>query len=119
MKLTIQDAYDITQGLKGLLDKELPTSVAFSIQRNFKKIGEEVGNANEVRNKLAKKYKEFTDDDGYFTDDKKKSEYNKELNELMRQEIEVELNILKLSDLGDYIKPRTLGLIEKIIEEDE
>lgn len=119
MKLTVKEIFNISQGLNTLLDKELPTSVALSIQRNYKKVGEEVQTASEVRNKLADKYKKYTDEDGYFKDDKKKSEYNKELNELYDQTVEIELNPIKLSNLGEYIKPRTLGLIEKIIEEEK
>lgn len=119
MKLTIQEVYNISQGLNMLLDKELPTSVALSIQRNFKKIGEEADAANAVRNNLTERYKAYTDKDGYFNDDKKKAEYNKELNELYDQTVEIELNPIKLSGLGEYITPRTLGLIEKIIEEEK
>ncbi len=121
MKLTVEEVYNISQGLSALLDKELPTSVAFSIQRNFKKVGEEVDAANKVKNKLADKYKDHIDDNGYFKKGKKKEkeEYNKELKELYDETVEIELNPIKLSDLGEYIKPRTVGLIEKIIEEEK
>lgn len=119
MKLTVEETFNISQGLNTLLDKELPTPVALSIQRNFKKVREEAEAANAVRNNLAERYKAYTDENGYFKDDKKKAEYNKELKELYDQTVEIELNSIKLSDLGEYMKPRTLGLIEKIIEEEK
>ena len=121
MKLTVKDLYDIGKGLRDLLDKELPTSVAFSIQRNFKKVTEEGKVSDEVRQKLSEKYKEFTDENGRFLAEhsEKQAEYSKELSELFEQEVDVDLRVLKLTDLGESITPRTLGLIEKIVKEEE
>ena len=120
MKLTVKDLYDLTEGLNKLLDKELPTAVAFSIQRNFKKIGEEVTASDDVRKKLIEKYKEKDNKDGTIQLKKDKlSEYQKELNELMQQEVDVDLKPIKLSDLGESIKPRILGLLEPIIKEED
>lgn len=120
MKLTVKDLYDLTEGLNKLLDKELPTSVAFSIQRNFKKIGEEVKASDEVRKKIVEKYKEKDNKDGTIQIKKDKiNVFQKDNDELMKQEVDVDVKKLKLSDLGESIKPRTLGLLESIIEEDK
>lgn len=121
MKLLVKDLYNINEGLSKLLDKDLPTSVAFSIQKNVKAIGDEITPANEVRTSLAEKYKEFTDDDGVFKEgnEVEKAEYAEKINELMEQEVDVKIRPLKLSELGETIKPRTLFLLDEIIEEDE
>ncbi|MCR1834964.1 hypothetical protein NSA56_11215 [Oceanobacillus caeni] len=120
MKLTVQELYNLTEGLSTLLDRELPTSVAFSIQRNFKKVGEEVKASDEVRKKIVEKYKQEDNDDGTIQLKKDKlDDYQKENNELMEQEVEIDLKSIKLSDLGNMIKPRTLGLLESIIIEEE
>lgn len=119
MKLSIKDLYDLTDGLSHLLDKELPTSVAFSIQRNFKKVGDELKASDEVRKKIVEKYKEKDNKDGSVQLKKDKlDDYKKESDELMGQEVEIDLKPIKLSDLGESIKPRTLALLESILEEE-
>ncbi|MBT2599079.1 MULTISPECIES: hypothetical protein [unclassified Oceanobacillus] len=120
MKLTVTELYNLSDGLKNILDKELPTSVAFSIQRNFKKVGDELTPSNEVRKNIIEKYKEKDNGDGSFNIKKDKVELcKKEVNELMEQEVDIDLKRIKLSDLGESIKPRTLGLLEPIIKEEE
>lgn len=119
MKLTVRDLYDLKAGLNDILDKELPTSVAFSIQQNFKKAGDELKPSDEVRRKITEKYKEHITEDGRILDDDKRKAFKKEMAELMDQEVKIDLKKLKLSNLGEEIKPRTLGLLSVILEEDK
>lgn len=118
MKLTVQELYNLIDGLSSLLDKEIPTSVAFSVQRNFKRISEEVKASDEVRKKIVEKYKEKDNEDGTIQLKKDKlKNYQKESDELMQQEVDIDLRVINLADLGESIKPRILGLLEPIIEE--
>lgn len=117
MKLTIKDVYSLAEGLTLLLEKEFATKTAFTIQRNHSKVMSEFEIANDLRRKIIDKYKEKDLDNGKVElKEDKKNDYKKEYNELMEQEVEVELKVIKLKDLGETIKPRTLGLLEKIIE---
>lgn len=117
MKLSLQEVHNIQEGLSTLLDKELSVKVAFAVQRNFKELGKEVRATNEVKKKLIEKYREHITKDGRIVDAKIRESYNKELDELMAEEVEVDVRKLHLEDLGDFIMPRTLGLIEKIIDD--
>ncbi|WP_164219400.1 hypothetical protein [Virgibacillus sp. YIM 98842] len=119
MKLTVKDLYDLKAGLNDILDKELPTSVAFSIQQNFKKVGDELKPSDEVRKKITEKYKEHITEDGRIPDDVKREAFRNETKELADQEVKIALKKFKLSDLGEEIKPRTLGLLSVILEEDK
>lgn len=118
MNLTVEELYNLTKGLNELLDKELSTSVAFTIQRNFKKVSDEVKTADETRKKLVEKYDDYIEDNR-IEDVEKREEYNGELKELLSQEVDVDVKEIRLSELGESIKPRTLGLLETIIKEGE
>src|SRR5690625_4159840 len=120
MKLTVQDLYNLTKGLNDLLDKELSTSTSFTIARNHKKVSDEAKTAEELRKKIIEKYKDKENEDGSIQLKKDKlDEYKKEIEELHEQEVDVDIKKIKLDDLGESIKPRTLGLLEKIIKEDK
>src|SRR5690625_3525455 len=120
MKLKVIDLYDMAQGLNNILDKELPIKVAFSLQKNLKKIEDEAKPADDLKKKVNEKYKEHITDDGRIPDAKKRKSYIKELEEINEQEVELKgLTAITLSDLGECIKPRTLYLIEPMIKEDE
>ncbi|WP_461183774.1 hypothetical protein, partial [Virgibacillus kimchii] len=94
MKLTVRKLYDLKAGLTDLLDKELPTSVAFSIQQNFKKVGDELKPSDEVRRKITEKYKDHITEDGRIPDVKKREAFKKEIDELMEQEVKIDLKKL-------------------------
>lgn len=119
MKLTVQELYYLLEGLNNVLDEKLPVSTAFAIQRNFKRIGEEVNSSNEVKNSLVEKYREHITEDGRILDEDIMGAYQKEYQELMEQEVDLSLIKINLSDLGESIEPRTLGLLETIIKEEE
>src|SRR5690625_3687104 len=62
--MIIQNVFDLEDGLRSLVDKELPIPVAFKIQKNHAKVVDELKIANELRKKLINKYKESeTDED--------------------------------------------------------
>jgi len=118
MKLKVQDLYNLNEGLKELLEKEIPTTSAFVVQRNYKKIAEELETSDKVRRQMVEKYKESDNKDGTVQIKKDKVFiFNDEYKELMNQEIDVDLKQLDLSHLGDTMKPKTIALLEKIIDD--
>lgn len=118
MKTTVQNLYNLTEGLNSLLDKELETSTALVVQRNFTKISEEAKTSEAVRRRIVEKYKDYINDNDQFTDDGKREEFKEEIGELMSQEVDVDIKKLKVSDLGETIKPRTLAQLSLIIDKE-
>src|SRR5690625_3217378 len=117
--LTVQDIFNLKEGLLVVNEKELPISVAYKLQKTSLKVDEEYQIANGLRTKIIEKYKEKTLDNGNVKiKEDKLDTFNKEVKELMGQEVKLELEKLKLSDLGETIKPATLILIDKILEEE-
>lgn len=120
MKLTIQEVYDIGEGLVDLSKKEFAVKTSFRIGRNHKKIEQEINIAEKTRKKIVEKHS-----DGEVGDGKVKlkrdtiEEYKQELEELMSQEIDIKLSKIYLHELGDSISPRTLLLLDSIISEDD
>lgn len=123
MKITVQDVFNLVEGLNEINEKELPVSLAFKLQRNSLKINDEAKTAQEFEQKIIDKYKHKTTDEGQaFIKNEKLEAFNKEKDELMSQEIDVGLQQIEISDLnidGLMIKPRVLMLLDKIIKEDE
>lgn len=120
MKLKVNDLYDLNAGLADLLDKELSTATAFKVQKNYNKLMDELKPSDEVRKQILEKYKQEAFEDGTVRiNPDKVGDYRKENDELMNQEVDVDLQALGLSQLGESAKPRTLALLDKIIEEDK
>lgn len=117
--ITVKDIYNLREGLAEVNERELSIPVAIKLQRNTIKVNNEFDIASELRTKLIKKYKEKELANGNIKiKEDKINEYNEKIKELTNQEVKIDLEKIKLSDLGDSIKPKLLVLIEKILEED-
>ncbi|QBP06952.1 hypothetical protein [Virgibacillus phage Mimir87] len=100
MKLAVQEVYNLTEGLNEIINKELSAVTGLKIHRNHKKLVEEFKSADEVRKKLVEKYKEKDLEDGGVRLKKDKIEdFQKELDDLMKQEVEIKLSPIMLSEL--------------------
>lgn len=119
MKLTVEDIYDLAEGIAELSQKELPTKTAFRISRNHRKLIEEVKTADELRQKIVDKYKEKDTEEGAKIKKGQRKAFKEEFDELMEQEVDIKLSAIKLFEIGDTVKPRTLSMLDKIIKEDE
>lgn len=120
MKIKVNDLYNLATGFQDLVNKELPIKMALDIQRNAKKINDELSACDKLREKIANKYKEKKLDDGSFKIKKEKfADYRKDIDELMQQDIEINLKKIKVNELSkniETLKPKTLMLIESIID---
>ncbi|MCT1575706.1 hypothetical protein M3E13_19515 [Oceanobacillus kimchii] len=121
MEITVQDIFNLSQGIEDLANKELPTGVAFNIARIGRIVGEEYKTAQQTRSQIVEKYKEKDLENGRIQLKRDKlDDFQKEVNELMEQKVKVDIQQVKLSDLESIsVTPKTLGLIHKIIKEDE
>lgn len=116
--ITVKDIYNLREGLAEVNERELSIPVAMKMQRNTLKVNEEFSIASGLRTKLIKKYKEKELANGNIKiKEDKIDEYNEKIKELMNQEVKINLEKIKSSDLGDTIKPGILVLIEKILDE--
>lgn len=123
MKLKVNDLYDLSLGLDDLADKELGISTALKVQRNQKNVSEELIPTNKIREKIIDKYKDDkvrVANGGVKIKDHKWDIYNKEINELMDQDVELKLEKINIKDLGDIsIKPRALTFLSSMLIEKE
>lgn len=116
MKIKVADLYDLGLGLADLADKELAIKVSYKIHRNQQIVTEELQSSEKVRQKIINKYKEKDVDEGFLIKKDKIDEFNEELNELMKQEVEVKLQKIKVDELKDIaIKPKTLNMLKTIL----
>lgn len=116
MKIKVADLYDLSLGLNDLSEKELPISVSFKIHRNQQTVSEELISAEKLRQKIIDKYKEKEVEDGIKIKEGKLNDFHNEMNELMKQEIEVKLHEIKLDEIKNIsIKAKTLNMLKTIL----
>jgi hypothetical protein len=114
--LTVKDIYNLKEGLEIIGENDYPISFAYKLQKISLKVEEEYQVASKLRMKIIEKYDEHITD-GVVAPGKPRENFSKEIKELMEQEVKVKLDTIKLSDLGEKIKPKTLVLLDKIIKE--
>jgi len=122
MKLKVSDLYDLSLGLSDLSEKELSISLSFEIQRASKAVSDELIASDKVRKKIIEKYKEKDLENGQVQIKKDKLiEFNKKMQELMKQEVEVSIDKIDIKDLEKAdinIKPKTLMQLDSILSAD-
>ena len=127
MKLTNRKIVNDANLLGNLTHKQLPIKVSYAIEKNISKIEKELEIYNKERQKLIDKYC-LNDEEGNLIDENNQfkiadgnlESWNKDMNELL--DIEIDINIHKFSkdDLFNSncnITPAELMLIDYMIEE--
>ena len=119
MELTVEKLYAIVEGLNTLMDKELPISAAFSVQRNMKVLSNELEASDKLRDKIVQKYASEIKEDGTATIPNENMEsFQKEYDELMKHEIGIDIEPILKTQLGDSIKPKTIAQLSDILADD-
>lgn len=119
--MKVNDLYNLSIGLADLAEKELNISTSLKIERNQKNVSEELISTDKVRQKIIGKYKDpdAKVENGVMIKEEHRETYQKEVEELLEQDVDLELEKVKVDDLGNItIKPRTLMLIKEMIKED-
>lgn len=129
MKIKVGELKVIGEGLSEILGKELPVKPSYWLARIATKLDSELRAFEKARVNLVIKYARKDekgnpivkkDKDGKPTRDYDVPDmdaFNKEYDELAEQEIEININPIKLDALGDInLKPIILAKLEKIIE---
>jgi len=129
MKIKAGDLRMIAEGLFEILKIDLPVKPSYWLARIANKVESEMKAFETARMSLVKKHANkdekgepilIKDKDGKPTnayDVPDMETFNKEFDELVEQEIEININPIKLDTLGDInLKPVILAKLEKIIE---
>jgi len=116
--LKVREVYNLYEGIKELIDKELSITTAFKIQKNFTKLEDEVKQAEVIRKKIIDKYKEGEFEGNAKIKDDCIDKFNEEIEELFNQDVELDLKEINISELENIkIKPITLSRLDLIIIE--
>ncbi len=126
MKVKLAEIQNMVEGMNSIVEEKLPAKAAYWLARNAVKLQKELETFEEVRKKSIEKYCK-KDKEGKPIIDEKNNQYKMvdvtgfqtEFAKLIQEEIEVDLKTVKLSDLGEDTKLKTVDLIklEKIIVE--
>ena len=117
MKFALGEIRGMKDPLVNLIDKQIPIKTAWKLNRLVKSLDKELGEIEEFRVGLVKKFGE-EGDDGNFSVPKDKMElFIDEFNELLNTEIDVEFEPIDIEVFGDInISAKDLMLLEKIIK---
>lgn len=128
MKITIRNILNDTNSLAVISQKQLPIKVSYAIAKNIKKLESELKIYNEERQKLIDQYC-IKDNEGNNVIDENNNlkiadehldAWNKEINELMDIEVDIDIHKFNLDSLmnGNYdMTPAELMIIDYMIEE--
>ena len=128
MKLTIRKILNDVNSLAAIAQKQLPIKVSYAIAKNIKKLESELNIYYKEREKLIDKYC-IKDDEGKNIIDENNNlkianehleVWNKEINELMDIEVDIDIHKFNLDSLmcGNYdMTPAELMIIDYMIEE--
>jgi len=119
MNVKLADIFMSKDALQKLLQSDLPVKTAFRISRIAKKINDVFNDIEEQRIKLVNKLGEVQEgsDEIKVPPDKLK-EFHAELSSLLEEEIELDIEKIKLSELGDIkLRPVEIASLEYLIEE--
>lgn len=126
IKLKLNELLNATDALQTLSKKSLQARPAFQVVRLLKAADKEIQEFNDIRVKVVNQYGDKDENGELITDENGNchiapehiNEFNKELNDLLNTEIEINANMLSLGDLEELeFTPSDLALLEPFIEE--
>lgn len=119
--MTNAEIYGISEALNSAFNTEeryLPARVNFFIQKNRSVLARQVEIIEETRNSIIIHYGQSQSDGSYFVGEAKIAEANKELADLLNVNQEVNISMIKLSDLdGLDFTPSQMQALLFMIEE--
>lgn len=128
ISITLEQLVNSTDGLKGLSQKTLKARPAYAIAKILKAAEAEITSFNDARMNLIKQYGE-KDETGELKSDENGNvhipsevlaDFNKELQELLATEIEINANKIRIDDIGDVeFTAAEMAQLDDFIEFDE
>lgn len=114
MKIKLSQIMNSIEVLQDFGNKKFPSKTSFRIQRNLRTIDPEIKMFEQERMKLIEKYK----DEKNNISKESMETLNKELRELLEQELELDIMQLGIDELSFDISPNDLMRIEWMIDKD-
>jgi hypothetical protein len=127
MRLSNEKIVNDSAVLARMANRELPVKVSYSIAKNLKKLESELKIYNAEKNKLIEKYSNKDEQGKTIVDENNHviiqeghiDDWNKEIEELLAIENEIEIHKFSIDDLSGYnITPSELMTIDYMIDED-
>lgn len=117
MKLSLNDLINSKGSLTKLAKTDIPIKTAYWLNKDIQKLNNEFLIFDELKKKLFEKYGENKDNQIIIKPENIES-FQKDFNELLKSEIEVEIHKIKLEMLGEIkLSPFDLTALQFIIEE--
>ena len=117
-----------TEALQNLAKKDLKARLALRVSKLLKAADTEIQSFNDARMNLIQKYGEKDSNNELIKDEEgnckipesNTSTFTNELNELVAEEVEINVNKIKLEDIEDLeFTPLEMSLLEDFIEDEE
>jgi predicted ThiF/HesA family dinucleotide-utilizing enzyme len=121
MKLSLQEIFNIQAALIKLAEEKLPIKVAYRLARIIKGLEKEIGLVEEQRVDLIKKYGVEDDNKNWKVPDENIAAFQTEYAELLKEEVELLAEPIKLSLLETITSDVSLlaiAGIDKLIQDD-
>jgi len=114
----------LIEGLRKIVDKPLPVKTAYRLSKIIRIVNDEFTDFETARGKLVRKHSKEGEEEGspaeVKVDPEKQQQFFEEFNTLLGEEIEIDINLISLEDLGDIsLTAADMFSLQKIIKEDE
>jgi hypothetical protein len=119
MKIKLIQIYDMEEPLKKVMKQDVPIKIAYKLAKNIKKINDEYMIIVNQKNNLIKKYGK--ESEGVISVLQENiNKYTEEFSEYLNTEIELDIDKINISELGNSIKISTMDIIalDLILEEE-
>lgn len=128
ISITLEQLVNSTEGLRELSQKTLKARPAYAVAKILKAAEAEMTGFNDTRMNLIKKYGEKKEDGELNTDEngnvhitpESLADFNKELQELLDTQVEINANKIRIEDIGDVeFTPAEMAQLDNFIEFDD
>lgn len=119
IQLKLYEIKAMKDPLTKLIEKEIPVSIAFRINKLVKVIDEHLVEIEEYRVKLINQYGERNEEKNQIeVPSRKMKDFTKEMNVLLNESVDIEFTPININLFGDDLKLSTkdLMVLEKIFE---
>ena len=117
MKVKLSDVLNSVEVMRNLAQENVSAVVSFRIAKAIKAINEEIDMFEAEKAKLVQKYGE-PHDGGVRVADDKQDDFQKEINRLLSEKVELAATPIKLKDLEHVqLKPIDMMTVDFLIEE--
>jgi len=120
MQFTVGELYAMQQVIYKLMMKDMPIRTAYRLSKFSKKMGDDLRTFDEQRKKLVEKHGTKDEKGENFKVEQENMEaFRKEIAEVAEVKTEIDMEPIRISELGTDIQvtPADLALLDKIIKE--